>query len=291
MELRQLEYFLEICKDNNLTATAQRISITQQGLSKTITALEKELDCHLVIRAKQGLPMQLTPAGVELRRCAQEVLDACVQTRRRMSEFSEHRSLRMMVAGGAPLCLPENYFQEFREKHPEILLDVVEGENDECILALKRGDIDLIIAVPNGQTANFRKLCLAEAPISLIVPKEHPFAQRQEIRLWELNGVPLVAYNSSTVTDLVEQCRGVDIHLNLAYRSYDMFGLFQRCAAQHMCGITLGCLADHVSSDASCVIPLATKDVTWNVTLMGRKTTISRAQDAFWSYSAQCCST
>lgn len=289
MELRQLEYFLELCKDGNLTATAKRIAITQQGLSKAITALENDLDCQLVIRAKQGEPMQLTPAGQELQRCAQEILDACSQTRRRMHEYAKHRPLSMMVAAGCPLCLPEDFFQQFRAEHPEILLDVEEGENSDCIRALKRGETDLIIAVPNGQAAGFSQLCLAAAPISLIVPKEHLFAKRQQIRLWELSGVPLVAYNSSTVSDLADQCEAVGIHLNLAYRSYDMFGLFQRCAAQHMCGITLGCLAEHVSQDTSCVIPLSEKDVTWNVTLMGRKGITNRALDTFWTYAAQKC--
>ena len=43
MEIRQLKYFLEICRCRNITRAAQNLHISQQTLSRQIKGFEEEL--------------------------------------------------------------------------------------------------------------------------------------------------------------------------------------------------------------------------------------------------------
>ena len=49
MEIRQLEYFLKAGEHKNLSAAARELFITEQALSKSIVALEKEFGFSLFV--------------------------------------------------------------------------------------------------------------------------------------------------------------------------------------------------------------------------------------------------
>lgn len=55
MDYRQLHYFITVYETSNFTAAAGKLHISQQGLSKSIQNLEKELECTLFFREHSGL--------------------------------------------------------------------------------------------------------------------------------------------------------------------------------------------------------------------------------------------
>ena len=73
MELRVLRYFLAVAREENITAAAEVLHITQPTLSKQLMDLEKELGKQLFIRGKRKIT--LTEEGMFLRKRAQEIVD------------------------------------------------------------------------------------------------------------------------------------------------------------------------------------------------------------------------
>ena len=61
MDLKQMQYFLCVVQERNLTRAARRLNIVQPALSMQIAKLEKSLGKQLFYRMAQG--MALTPAG------------------------------------------------------------------------------------------------------------------------------------------------------------------------------------------------------------------------------------
>ena len=55
MELRQIQYFVQLYKDCNITKASQALFIFQQGLSKSINKLEEELGFTLFQRSVSGV--------------------------------------------------------------------------------------------------------------------------------------------------------------------------------------------------------------------------------------------
>src|SRR5580692_3394183 len=61
MELRQLEYFVAVAEEANFTRAAERVHISQSGVSAQIRQLENELGATLIDRS--GRHSSLTQAG------------------------------------------------------------------------------------------------------------------------------------------------------------------------------------------------------------------------------------
>src|SRR3954454_19105848 len=61
MELRQLEYFVAVAEEQNFTRAAERVHISQSGVSAQIRQLERELGTELFDRSTRTAT--LTVAG------------------------------------------------------------------------------------------------------------------------------------------------------------------------------------------------------------------------------------
>lgn len=71
MELRVLQYFLTVVREENISRAADVLHITQPTLSRQMAQLEEELGTKLFIR---GRHLSLTDSGIMLYRRAEEVI-------------------------------------------------------------------------------------------------------------------------------------------------------------------------------------------------------------------------
>ena len=78
MELRVLRYFLAVAREENITAAAETLHVTQPTLSKQLMDLEAELGKKLFIRGRRKII--LTEEGQFLRKRAQELIDLADKT-------------------------------------------------------------------------------------------------------------------------------------------------------------------------------------------------------------------
>ena len=72
MKMTQLEYFLAICKYNNISKAATQLFISQPALSQQLIRLEKELGAALFIRRENSL--MLTEIGEGFQESAKRIL-------------------------------------------------------------------------------------------------------------------------------------------------------------------------------------------------------------------------
>lgn len=70
MELRVLEYYLMVAREENITKAAQLLHITQPTLSRQLMQLEEELGMSFFERGRHHI--SLTDDGLLLKRRAQE---------------------------------------------------------------------------------------------------------------------------------------------------------------------------------------------------------------------------
>ena len=78
MELRVLRYFLAVAREENITAAAESLHVTQPTLSKQLMDLEAQLGKTLFLRGKRKIT--LTEEGMFLRKRAQEIVDLADKT-------------------------------------------------------------------------------------------------------------------------------------------------------------------------------------------------------------------
>ena len=73
MDIRVLEYFLAVAREESITKAAKALSMTQPPLSRQLKELEDELGKQLFIRGNKKVT--LTEEGILLRKRAEELIE------------------------------------------------------------------------------------------------------------------------------------------------------------------------------------------------------------------------
>src|SRR3954471_5190086 len=164
MELRHLRYFVAIAEERSFTRAAERLWVTQPGLSTQIRRLESELGVQLFERHTRGV--DLTAAGelfLERARTALEAADAARSTGHDL-EDGLGGSIRLGIVSGAAWGGTAALLGRFGREHPAVELTVVEAYAGTLLRDLRDGRLDAMIAPSEFGSAELRRVRLGREP-------------------------------------------------------------------------------------------------------------------------------
>jgi DNA-binding transcriptional LysR family regulator len=198
IELRQLRYFVTVAEEMHFGRAAARLHMTQPPLSQTIQGLEAALGAELFARTKRSVA--LTPAGAallpEARRILQQAAGLPDLVRRAASGQAGLLSLAFVSTADysvLPLLL-----REFRERYPQVQIDLREATSDVQLEDLLQGRIDaglLIPPVSDKAKADLNYLTVLSEPLVLAAPKGLKALRGQNaVRLKALDEMPLIIF-------------------------------------------------------------------------------------------------
>jgi DNA-binding transcriptional LysR family regulator len=217
VELRQLEYFLAVADNRSFTQAAKRLHVVQSGVSATIKALERELGAELFVRGPAGAT--LTPAGQELRPRARATLDAAHAARDAVNATRGdiHGTVRLGTLTSIDVIDLPALLAELHARHPgvRIQLRTASAGTTGLTRQLRDGDLDIAFLVFTGAPpADLRARLVAAVPLLLVVPEDHPLAERDSVELAELAGMSFVdgppGYGNRIVVDEAFASAGVE---------------------------------------------------------------------------------
>lgn len=87
MDIRVLEYFLAVAREESITKAAKALSMTQPPLSRQLKELEDELGKQLFIRGNKKVT--LTEEGILLRKRAEELIELMEKTKEEIRSSEE----------------------------------------------------------------------------------------------------------------------------------------------------------------------------------------------------------
>ncbi|MDF2814831.1 MAG: LysR family transcriptional regulator [Paenibacillus sp.] len=174
MELRQLQYAIQIAADKNFSRAAEKLHIAQPSLSQQLSKLEKEIGVLLFHRNTNAV--ELTHAGALFIEKAQKVIDMMEQIKQEMDDISHTRKGRLTIGSlpitGAhilPMVLPV-----FQKRFPEIEIVLVEETSARLEQLTANGQTDLsLLSLPLVEEALSYHI-LIEEEIWLALPPQHP---------------------------------------------------------------------------------------------------------------------
>lgn len=145
MNFQSIRYFLQVARKRSFSQAAAELFITQQTLSASIAALERELGCRLFVR---HIPLELTYGGELFLKYARVFEQNYDRMNRDFAEIGAgvRGRLRVGVAVNRGRLLMPGVIHAFHETHPMVEVEVMEGKNDELVEALHEGELDLAIA-------------------------------------------------------------------------------------------------------------------------------------------------
>ena len=191
--LTQLTYFAECAKTLNMTTASQELHIAQSAVSTAINQLEKALGAQLFIR-QHSKGLVLTPAGESLLHETRQIFglitDAVETIQAGQTEIRGTIVLACFKTF-APFLLPQ-LLGRLQAAHPELTVDVVEGDHEECLAALRSGRAEIALNYDLTDSDGIDDELVGEVRPHIIVGTGHPLASRAEVALAELADDPLV---------------------------------------------------------------------------------------------------
>ncbi|MER7517190.1 LysR substrate-binding domain-containing protein [Streptomyces sp. NPDC126499] len=192
---RDLRYFLAVAEELHFTRAAERLYVSQPGLSKQIRALERQLGAPLFDRDRHGV--RLTPVGTALVPHARAVLAAWAEAEGavRAARAAEDATLviGMSTSPGRGGLLPA-IRSRFTERHPGVRLRLRQFGWEDPTAGLAGGDSDLaFVWLPLVGPDRYRWVVVATEPRLIALPEAHPLAGRDRIAFAELLDEPFLA--------------------------------------------------------------------------------------------------
>lgn len=196
MELRVLQYFLAVAREQNISSAAESLHLSQPTLSTQLKALEEELGKQLLIRGTKGSrKVLLTEEGMLLRKRAEEILELVRMTEREISLSDE------VIAGDVYIGTGESDMirifaraaKSIQEKYPDIHFHILSGNAAFVKDYLDRGLIDFGVVYSPVDTTVYSSI---KVPIrdtwGVLMRKDSPLAQKDVIQPQDLWDKPLI---------------------------------------------------------------------------------------------------
>lgn len=173
IELRHFIYFLAVAEELHYRKAAEKLFISQPGLSTQIKQMEGILQTQLFIRDKKKV--RLTPAGAFLKGEVEFILNHLEQTKKQLKLIGEGHlgEIRIGFLGSAMQNVIPNLLLDLKEKFPFIHTSLEELSNRAQISAILRDKLDLgfvrLSRVPKG----LKLKPVFEDTFSLVLPADH----------------------------------------------------------------------------------------------------------------------
>ncbi len=194
MELRQLEYLIAVAEEANFTRGADRVHVSQSGISAQIRQLERDLGAELFDRS--GRTATLTAAGEAAIGHARAMLASASALRQAVDEVNGLVRGQLTV-GMVTACTVAALFDAlsaFHRAYPAVEITLTEDHSDRLVDQVRAGAADLALigaagTLPEGVGG---RPVISENLVAA-VPAEHALAARDSVSLAELAGYPIVS--------------------------------------------------------------------------------------------------
>ena len=148
MDIRALEYFLAVAREQSISAAARSLHISQPALSTQLKALEKEVGSALFIRGVKGSRrVALTEEGLLLRKRAEEIVELVRKTQRELSSEGHNIAGEVFIGTGESdtVRIFAKAAQKVRKDYPDITVHIRSGNASFVTEQLEKGLINISI--------------------------------------------------------------------------------------------------------------------------------------------------
>lgn len=195
MELRHLEYFVTVAEERHFTRAANRLLVSQSGLSASIRALERELGAALFVRSTRRV--ELTEVGRAVLTDAQRALASAAAAKD--AAAAVRGLLRGTFAIGTEQCIggidvPAT-LARFRAAHPGVEVRLRHAGALSLVDELAAGRLDLAVLALDEAPDGLALQPLASEPMVLLCHPQHPLHGSRPVHWSELTGETFVDFH------------------------------------------------------------------------------------------------
>jgi DNA-binding transcriptional LysR family regulator len=198
IELRHLRYFVAVAEESSFTAAAQRVHVAQQVLSTQIRQLEDAVGTQLLNRTNKGAT--LTPAGAAFLTTARETLaglDRGVAAARNAARALSG-TLSVGLGSGCENETRTRLLSAFELAYPDVEIKIQSFDMTQPSAGLLDHSSDVALVRPPVATQAIELAVVRSEPRMFVLPVGHPLADRAELSLADVAGLPFVTADLAT---------------------------------------------------------------------------------------------
>ena len=225
LQLRTLQIFCAVASHGSFSRAAASLGLTQSAASQAVLHLEEHLGAQLVDRSIR--PLGLTRAGKIYRDGAQRLLHDYQALEDEVRTTQNRLVGRVSVSAiySVGLSYLPDATAEFARLHPDVEVAVEYAKPTRVAKLVASGEVDLGLLSYPEESRRMRVVIWQREPMRMICSAGHPLADRREVHLSDLNGVPLVAFEKGLAIrreiDRYLSQRGVQPRISMEFDNID----------------------------------------------------------------------
>ncbi|MCR0382609.1 LysR family transcriptional regulator [[Clostridium] innocuum] len=193
MELRVLQYFLAIAREQSISGAAEFLHVSQPTLSRQIRDMEDELGKQLFIRGNRKIT--LTEEGMILRKRSEEILGLVKKTEDEIALSDDISEGDIYIGAGEThaLHILADSAKELQKNYPNIRIHIASGDTTDVLEELDKGLIDFGLLFGSIDKSKYEYL---ELPVNdtygILMRKDSELAEKDVITPEDLWNRPLI---------------------------------------------------------------------------------------------------
>ena len=198
LKIRHLEAVIALAEEMNYTRAAKRIGLTQSGMSRCIQSAERE--AKAVLFARNTSKVELTDSG---RSYYEHACISLAHGERAVRSAVEAREgaetlLRIGKSPDVEPILIEILYAIRLPLFPALRITLHSESSHDLAHSLLVADLDLALITQPGRNAKLTMTKLAETPLYVVVPRNHPASNTASVKLRDLQEDRWIIFHRKT---------------------------------------------------------------------------------------------
>lgn len=195
IEHRHLRYFLAVAEELHFRKAAEKLFISQPGLSRQIKQMEQDLGVTLFERNNRRVA--LTKTGNYLQKELQINLKNLedILAHSKLIHHGKEGHLTLGFVGSAMLQIIPAILKQFNSKFPKVMFKLEEMDNQKQIEGLLSQEIDVGFVRLERVPRSLEIHTVLKETFCLVLPKNHPVNKRNFKNLSQFKDSPFILFD------------------------------------------------------------------------------------------------
>ncbi|MCM1272918.1 MAG: LysR family transcriptional regulator [Clostridium sp.] len=193
MELRVLQYFLAVVREQSVSGAAEYLHLSQPTLSRQLKDLEEELGKQLFIRGNRKIT--LTNEGMTLRKRAEEIMQLVKKTEDEITLSDDTVSGNIYIGAGETdtIRMLARAAKQLQQEYPNIRLHISSGDSTDVQEQLNKGLLDFGVLFEPTDLSEYNYLQIPAADEwGVLMRRDMPLSEKDVITPKDLYDKPLI---------------------------------------------------------------------------------------------------
>lgn len=272
MDIKQLRHFIAIYKYGSIAKAAEKLYISQQGLSCSLLRMEAELSYRLLNRTPNG--MTLTEEGKSLLPMAEKLVSEFDDLEVHVEKLATRRStIKVGSTLGAIFKILAPLWINFQTAFPQYTIEVLEVGDHECDRLIENGEVDLAFGTSPFDERIFDCKPVYASPFCLLLHKSRALPELKTATVDFLRDVPIMIMNNTSKTNLIvtNACKARGFLPQIQYSAAEVISIHRMVSLNIGVGISVTSVAEDLADPDVVILPFEEPEMLWEINMFKMK--------------------